>query len=78
MEENKEGDKFIVNLKSNTSNNQTSLNYHEQGSSFGMNNQEGQEVTNEEQDEVYALYRDGYEKSNSVPRSYTEESNIAS
>ena len=27
-----------------------------------MGGQEGQEMTNEEKDEVYALYRDGYEE----------------
>ena len=60
MEESKDGP-IQVNLKSNSMNNQPNMNFHEQGSSQGMNNQEGQEVTNEEKDEVCALYRDGYE-----------------
>ena len=60
MEESKDGP-MQVNLKSNSMNNQPSMNFYEQGSSQGMNNQEGQEITNEEKDEVYALYRDGYE-----------------
>ena len=60
MEESKDGP-IQVNLKSNSMNNHPNMNFHEQGSSQGMNNQEGQEVTNEEKDEVCALYRDGCE-----------------